>query len=560
MSYRWPYLQTLSLCGEFSPVDYFFAESLLADEHEANEELAALCMALIAATRKGHLCLHIGKELNPSFQGWFVNPSEERHFIDLVVNGAGFESRLFTKKGAPLIREDDRIYLQKSWAFETKVFKALSELLAPSSMDKAECEIGKQYNLEQRKAIQTAMNDRFSIITGGPGTGKTYTAAGIIREFVHRTSGKEPLIFLMAPTGKAALHLYSSLKKQVDLDEKNVRFGTIHSFLHRLGSVEENNKFRADLLIVDEASMIDAKVFAALLNGFDREHTVVLMGDRDQLPPVESGSLFADLVTGAEKVRPEVVSTLQQCMRSDVEHLLDFARGIRKGKIEKEEHFLSSIVLDEKKRNSVYQEILSSVATRFLSPGKSFSAEEVLQKLDEFSLLSCVNRGPFGVETLNAVCFAHFQQQMKAGEIWPIPLIVTKTDYRLGLFNGEKGVLMRSSSDPKESSRDVVVFSPNDQSPEIRKIPAALIRHYQWAYAISVHKSQGSEFDRVFLLLPKGAEMFGREALYTAVTRARSHIEIATTENILEEMVERSGEKVSGLKERLAFDNPMTVP
>ena len=216
--------------------------------------------------------------------------------------------------------------------------KALSLLLPSAPFPIVSIEKKERYNKEQRSAIETAISTPFSLVIGGPGTGKTFTAAGILQEFYDRfllEKGREPLIFLMAPTGKAALHLYTQIRKHTPI---KTRFGTIHSFLYRQEG--EGKKLRADLTIVDEGSMIDAKLLADLLSAFDQNHTLVILGDQNQLPPVETGSLFGDLIRTIEARGLPIVTKLETCMRSDVEELLSFARAVSLGNGEAVERFL----------------------------------------------------------------------------------------------------------------------------------------------------------------------------------------------------------------------------
>lgn len=526
---RWPYLYELSSQGEFASVDYFFADALL--DKQASEEEATLLFALLASARRGDLCLTVEENL-----------TQESKFLSLLAKAA----RAFSPSSdSPIVREANRFYLRKNWDFEKKVEQALSLLLPTVPFPLLSVDQMKQYNQEQQRAIQTAISTPFSFVIGGPGTGKTFTAAGIIQEFSRRfllEKGREPLVFLMAPTGKAALHLYTQICKYTSLKP---HFGTIHSFLYRKNGKEQ--KLRADLTIVDEGSMIDAKVLGDLLSAFDQNHTLVILGDQNQLPPVETGSLFADLIRTIEARSIPIVTKLETSMRSDVKELLSFARAISLGDQITVHNFLPSflspISLDENRKEETYRSLLGEIDPFLLSPGDSSSDEELLRKSERFALLSCVNGGPFGVDALNQICFAHSEKKRKEGELWPIPLLITKTDYRLGLFNGEKGVLLRSSS----REQDVVLFPAVEEGGAVRRIPASLIRHFQWAYALSVHKSQGSEYQKVFLLLPKGSESFGREALYTGITRARSRVFIAAMDGVLDAMLAISGQKLSGI-------------
>ena len=159
--------------------------------------------------------------------------------------------------------------------------------------------------------------------------------------------------------------------------------------------------------------------------------------------------------------------------------------------------------------------------------------------LNNFRLISCLRKGPWGVDELNRRIYEELAGEFKEGMVWPIPIMVTQTSYRLGIFNGETGVLLK-----RMGEEDVAVF-------EEREIPAVLIPRYEYGYCLSVHKSQGSEYREVALVVPKGSEEFGREILYTGLTRAREVVVIWGDQEAFEQCLSKTSMRASRIAERL---------
>lgn len=349
----------------------------------------------------------------------------------------------------------NKLYLERNWVYETEVVENIQRLFC--KMEPPEV-AAPSLTPEQQKAIITALSSSVAIIAGGPGTGKSFIARHLAAPF-------KKVVFA-APTGKAGARIGGK---------------TLHSLLHA--------PLDADLIIVDEASMIDARIFAKMVKAVKKGTRLVLMGDPHQLPPVESGSFFADLVgllPTAELTRP---------MRSDRQEILSLAEAVKAG--------------DEEK-------VLSHVEP--LSKAKL-----------EGQILSCMRDGPFGVEALN-------RKMAETVSYETIPILITRTDYRLGLYNGDVGQLKGS-----RAYFDGQVYSRAHLPP------------YEYAFCLSVHKSQGSEFDNVILLAPPGSEVFGREILYTGVTRARNSVKIYGDLDTIRAILQRHSRKISNLRERLVI-------
>ncbi|MEM8727804.1 MAG: AAA family ATPase [Chlamydiota bacterium] len=422
---------------------------------------------LMAAARQGHLCL------------------QQDELIEGCVELRGDEERFEGLVG----RWGDLYYLQRNWVLEGEVVRNFIRLMG----DVEPIDAGEKGNLNQGqyRAVCLGLSEGVMILTGGPGTGKSY----VIGEIVRRFRGS---VCVCAPTGKAV----SLLKKRLDCD-----VGTLHRILAIKGRKEllfERKPLNYELVIVDECSMIDVDLWAALLRNIKSGTRLILVGDHDQLPPVEAGMIFGELCRYMrEKGKGSI--HLDQCMRSDRDEILTMAAAVRNG-----------AMID-----------YGRLEKRLDDWKKEF-------KKGGFRILSCLRKGSFGVEAIN-------------GWMWgeeEVPIMITRTDKRIGLMNGEMGVLLKKNGGHGLGKDDVAVFGD-------REFPAVLLPPFELAYCLSVHKSQGSEFERVVLLVPKGSEIFGREILYTGITRAKERIEVLADEEAMEKCLERSAVKMSGMWKRL---------
>jgi exodeoxyribonuclease V alpha subunit len=442
------------------PIDLFFAEKLGAQ----NEDEQAFLAALMEASRSGHLCLNI------SYQN------------ERIQAGAATYS-------SPYIhRYKDLVYLKRNWVYETRILEHLFRLL--SNLDRIDYH-SSELNSEQQSAVSTALSHSLSIITGGPGTGKTFIVRHLIKAIL-QAKGSSARIFLTAPTGKAVSRLQ-------DLNPK-AECSTLHALLgirSERDLIKEGSYLQADLIVLDESSMVDVRLLAFFLASVRLGTRIVLIGDSQQLPPVESGSLFADLV--------DLIPTshLSKSLRSDRKEILELSESIQQGRWQGP--LFSNLDLQQEVKNRSW---------------------------DDFRILSCVKEGPWGVNTLNAQLFASAPQDM------PIPIIITRTDYAAQLYNGETGVLLK----------DKAVFI--DKEGNQRFIALASLPAYEYAYCLSVHKSQGSEFNDVLVLIPPGSEVFGREILYTAVTRAKQSVKVFGKEETILKTLQHISKKESGLRQR----------
>ncbi len=429
------------MSSPFSHVDHYFGRRF-SKSHE-------LFLAyLLASAREGHLCVLIeNQELFPScgeLDSELIKQAQTLPELHVVVE------------------QESRWYLRRSWEAEQLFLENFERLSSATVEPKAFSTEG--LNAEQEAAIGYAMEHPVTLVSGGPGTGKTYTAAKLIGQF------PKERVAVAAPTGKAAANLRASLP--------DISVQTLHALLKR------DQQIDADLVVIDEGSMIDAELMARLFKAVKTGARLVLFGDKDQLPPVESGSLFADL---SRNNRVELAT----CLRAELQEIIDVAQAVKQGK-------------------PVHYEPLPSV-------------KELIPMIQNSSacILTPLRKGPYGVENLNAL--------IHQGEE-PVPIMVKVNDPTQELYNGDTGLLYKEYAQFGE-----------------RKLPRYLLPTYEYAYVLSVHKSQGSEYDEVIVLLPQGSERFGREMLYTAVTRARKKLTLYVEEGELEKVLAKQVKRFSSL-------------
>ncbi len=476
---------------------------------EASTELDTAVIELLEGAKEGHLCS-------------LVDPGLD---LPAALCSEGQDENPFPK--TPLVRQSNRLYLQKNWAIETLIFHKIRQMLSRAveerEIDLFQKEMSYMSLQEgQVKALYMGFERSFAIFTGGPGTGKTYTAGCFIRLLcLQKLSDYK--VMITAPTGKAAAHLEAALRAQGQLPGVlRCESMTLHRLLKLQPGTQKffsDRLIDADLIVVDEASMLDPPLLLHLLNAIGPNTRLLLLGDPHQLPPVEGGSLF-----------PEIAMRFGQ--------KLD--RSIRMG--EGSLFSLSQAILAGNLSEIAYESIdWTQIIDRACSvlPNPIYSSEpdprQCLEDQKRFRILCALRQGPLGVDALNRELVARFKD--KQGWL-AIPILIVENNPKLQLYNGSTGVLIRSKA--------YFLFGE-----ELRMIPEGTLPRYEIAFFLSVHKSQGSEYDEVVAIFPPSSERFGREALYTAVTRAKKNVRIWIDEATLAVAIQSTGIKRSGLVARL---------
>ncbi len=488
-------------------LDNRFAERALHFSNLGEDSLLLTALAqLMASARRGDLCLPL------------VNIKESAQRL--------IEEQ---EKLSSFIRIDrGNLYLEKNWTIERIIESEIERLSANQGFSSGVSRL--PLNEQQRQAVAICLQNRLSMLIGGPGTGKTFTAAAIVEAFDPK---KEKRILLAAPTGKAAEHLGHSIFKATG---RHLASATLHKWL-KIGGwppwPKEGDVLDADLLLVDECSMIDAPLFATLLKSIPTQCYTVLMGDPNQLNPIGIGSIFADLVHSSQDSMGK--ARLTQSMRTENQQILFLAEQVLNAKLPKEAivpwpdterefyHYLKNIL----------QSVLGKPTEQKPNP------DELYQKLSQKKILNCLRQGPRGVDAINQFFLEEVRRNAKADQWWWMPIMITSNDERTGLSNGEMGIFMQRQGDHGSG----MAYFPRKQ----RELSAMALPNYEPAFCTSVHKSQGTEYDEVIVIVPVGSENFGREMLYTAITRARQNVALLASEEVLFAMIGKSLVKHSGL-------------
>ncbi len=424
----------------------------------------------------------------------------------------------------------------------------------------------------QREAASTALQRRFSIISGGPGTGKTTTVVRILGLLLELCGADRHRIALAAPTGKAAARLASSIAALRDIlpcseEVKHtipVQVTTIHRLLGTLPAAAgfrhtARNTLPYDTVIVDEASMVDLPLMASLVTALSPEASLILIGDRDQLASVEAGAVLGDICRAAESPGSSVegcVTVLDRNYRfGDGSGIADLSRSVNVGDDREAIRLLldpgnsGSIALEPvPTRDTMKKRLTASVLDGFRPFLEAETPAEALRLFERFRILCALREGHWGAKGMNDAVEAllHEAGLIRTDSIFyrGRPILVTENDYVHKLFNGDAGIIL---SDP-ESGHPRVFFAAPDGS--VRSIPPEFLPRHETAFAMTVHKSQGSEFERVLMILPPDDKaVLTRELIYTGITRARQAVAIWCDEAVFGASVKRRTTRRSGLRE-----------
>ncbi len=514
----------------------------------------------------------------------------------------------------PLVLDrNDRLYLYRYWKYEQELARIIQEKSAPppERIDEALLGAGVRRLFPapagaapdwQKIAALGALRKRFFVISGGPGTGKTSTVVKILTLLVEQ-AGEEPLrIALAAPTGKAAARLAESIRlmKQGLACDQRVKeripeeVGTIHRLLGvRSGSTRfrhgTDNPLPHQVVIVDEASMVALPLMAKLALALEPHARLILLGDKDQLASVEAGAALGDICGGGhqELFSPafqafvarvgsgpltatapdgqgfprDSLTVLKENYRFAADSGIGgLARAVNAGDAETALGLFKDDTRQDIRRRDLptperlAMDLAERVIDGYAACLATGNAEEALRLFDGFRVLTPLRRGPYGVEELNRLIEEILVKQglIRGRGRWYAgrPVMITVNDYNLRLFNGDIGIVR---PDPDAGGGPAVFFP----SPEggLRRVSPLRLPDHETVFAMTIHKSQGSEFNRILMLLPdQDRELMTRELIYTGLTRARSTAEVWGNEAPFRSAVARRILRGSGLRELLWGD------
>ena len=602
----------------FRDIDMAFARLLnrVAPAEPRDVLLAALLTS--RATGEGHVCIDLhqwGEQAIrlpqedgtavpcPRAEAWITQLQES----DLVGQSDG---------NRPLVLDDKgRVYLQRLYRDEQNLaadlrHRALAErppvpitrphevrTLLERYFGGSDKKVGPDW---QKVAAVVTILKRLCIISGAPGTGKTTTVAKLLGALLEMTCPDSLRIHLCTPTGKAAARLGAALaeaSRQLDCPPAVAAAlaDLVPCTIHRLLGVQrggrgfryhEGHRLPTDLVVVDEASMVDLVLMSRLVRAVPEEARLVILGDKDQLASVEAGAVFGDLCRNALKTsyssamrqaiaemagvsldphaaaapHPAALDDCRVVLRTNYrfapeESIGAVARAVNAGHTE--------ALFDILKTNPArgvrwmswhtrrsYDKILAAQAHRgYETYLTSRGPEEALSNFSRFMILSVLKSGPFGVDGLNALVMATLQQKRLIGRNRPWfvgrPVMITRNHYPLRLYNGDIGLTW-----PDPDGRLKVWFDGEDGG--LRAISPQQLPPHQTVFAMTVHKSQGSEFDHALLVLPdQDTPVMTRELVYTGCTRARQRLTLVAQEEMIALSLSRTIQRTSGLVDAL---------
>lgn len=433
--------------------------------------------------------------------------------------------RVITGNVKPLVVSDDgrRVWLQKYHAFERNVAQFLQKMQE---------------------------ENRLEIITGGPGTGKTWNAAHRIQEELR--NNPQCVIKLAAPTGKAANNMMNALARaKFDASQHALKGLTIHSLLGMSGRSpkprhDRNNPLSCDLLIVDEASMIDLPMMYRLLDAMPSHATILLLGDKDQLASVEAGSVLADICRSLSA--STCIRRLTESRRyKDSPEIGALATALNAGNVPdmqtNQSVICHTLAMGFTKNPAWLEPAVAAYGWIAAALKQNQAVEQILAQQTQFQLLCALREGPFGVAGINNMIAEKLKQKLDGWYIGQ-PVMITQNDHDRKLYNGDVGMVLEHGGSLK------ACFIVNG---EVKAISKSQLPAYETCYAITVHKSQGSEYEHVMIVLPvdraqvEANPVLTRELVYTAVTRSKSKIDVWAGEGVLEAAAKKTTQRMSGL-------------
>ncbi|PID26890.1 MAG: exodeoxyribonuclease V subunit alpha [Candidatus Cloacimonadota bacterium] len=582
------------------------------DPHQAfadffqDKDLRGLAYGLSKRVVEGHLCLEVesyNKDVLEYRKSLKEIEVQSLRYPTTIEEKSVLENSYiyFPQRGGdlnkPFVYDNGKFYLARYWFYEKNILNRAKELLNREFISKdtilKESDFIRDLFNSSEKIINwqlvatiSSLLKSFSIITGGPGTGKTTTIAKLLAIVIKIDPTIK--IALAAPTGKAATRMNESLNNSIN-DKNyglqapeeikkaigNLKAETIHRLLGWKDKThyfihDRKDPLNYDLIIVDEASMIDVSLMSKLLDAIPETGKIILLGDKNQLASVEAGSVFGDICrtqgkttnnlnrdtieiynicngfgdllpfeTSLNFFSGSIVELIVSRRFKDSEGIGKFSKSVILGE--------SSIVDDpefskeETEGESVYITEKYNSLSRYYRKYKDYLREpdidKALEKFDNFRLLTATNDDQFGLHTYNKNVEEYLGLNRGNHPFYHNqPIMITKNNSKLGIYNGDIGIV-------REYEGRLYLYFSKD-----KKVSVVHIVDYVTAFAITIHKSQGSEFKEVLIVLPEnGSKILSRELLYTAVTRAKKRATIVAKNGILKEAISTGVERSSGI-------------
>ena len=596
--------------GQFS-FPALFAEHLALKYGDASLPLTLVLFYMAIQKNAGHLRVTLDEFKTEPLREVFnsLNLPLPSDGIDLP-HILKSNPKIFGKAGdkKPVIHFENSLYFEKSFSLENRLLKLFSQRLKTPVPPENESLAEKAFQLTlnhinasgnfrlnpfQERALLACLKNPFCLISGGPGTGKTTLIANLLRglTYLHQLKETEPppVLVLAAPTGRASGRMGDSLLQAVspglkdnrNEDQKNLdsrlllKGTTLHRLIGKSSSLlkkdEREKRIFADAVLVDEASMIDIELMGDLLEALSPSSRLILIGDKDQLPPVEGGSVFYDLIPFPEETRhplshrysflgepkrfgPEILSLANAVKEGDSEKVLSLMEAFKTDKPGSTQSPIEFLNLETIQGS--LDDILKTFLCRFPAvKGLNLSEnspDKILSQMNSFKILCPFNEGRTGVDHINGL-FKNFQGRGENEIYEGLPILMLENDHQNRIYNGDQGIFMKiqQNENPPEMEAAPLkaVFKSGDS---IKTLVPSKLRNFSAGFAITIHKSQGGEYEEVFIVLPREWTPFlSRELIYTALTRARKKVILTAAPEILKQAVQNSIHRNSGVRERL---------
>ncbi|WP_072281438.1 exodeoxyribonuclease V subunit alpha [Rappaport israeli] len=533
--------------------DYIATQYALSDS--AQTAFSAHLAALLEQREQGHTLLHHSQDLHANLA----------QYPSLTIS----EEQAKAGEVAPIVLGERCSWLYRLWASEHQVAQWLYHRLTHHSQPLNQEEI-KPYlntlNPQQKQAVLKALTQPLTLINGGPGTGKTYTVARIVQAYLNQHP--QARLQLSAPTGKAANRMTQTLTQNLPqtLTEQLPPAQTLHRLLgirtHKSPRYHAQNPLDLDLLIIDEASMLSLELTQQLLNALAPKTTLILLGDAHQLAAVEAGAILHDL-SQTPQLNP-FIATLTQSTRFDKHSLIG---QLADATLNNQPQILLNLLAQHNSHHrpkthnisqiqSLYQQLfhpyqpyLNALNQTPTAPNND-QIQPLFAQFDHYRILCAGHAGVLGTHTINQQMRHYHQQSLKQPQSTNIPyyhgqpiLIQTNTP-QLNLYNGDIGLCLINAHG------EANLYFPNHSTP----IAASYLnnKHLSDAYALSIHKSQGSEFTHIAICLDTAQQrLISRELLYTAITRAKESLSLYSDDSQLIHALNTPTQRQTGLAQQL---------
>ena len=511
--------------------------------------VSALAYAVSKTLAEGSICLdtkayldRMDKLEDPERQA--ENPfwKDETHFEDQLNESTFVGTAPDAHK--PFIIHAGNAYLHRYFQYETRIIEHIRRL-----------------------------GDNFRVITGGPGTGKTY---GLGEKLVGLlTTDLNLTLAMAAPTGKAAARMNEAIGKY--LKEKNDDSDEVHKKLHSVKAQtlhkllkplphsvffrhDKENPLPYDVVVVDEASMVDVALMAKLMDAIGDKTELFLVGDKDQLASVEAGSVFGDICRAGESglLKGKVELKTKNWRAMDTPRLIEYSKSVIDGDATLASDYENNdqVVVDKNYDEGLFKK----KALLYLEYIKEQDVGKALRELNKVRFLCVTREHDHSVAETNSRIEKFLKRKINDSKVFSPregfyhnqPIIITQNDYDLDLRNGDVGLIRR------DESGELQAYFESASGEEPRKVKAGYLNSYDTVFAMTIHKSQGSEFDEVVVILPekRAKKLLTRELLYTAVTRARNSVLIQSTEEVLNQCITQKVSRASGITERIKKVKP----